>query len=207
MTREVLKTSGTRAKPQGDGERLRFVWLAIAVALGLSLASLFAWSAPEPHESDERDENTPRAPSVPPAPRAPKPQASPKPAEPAIAPSATAEAPAPQAVPVDEFGPDDHPHPITPERIAIQRELQLIGALNDALDLKDARAMRTILADYVREFPGDPNRMQRGYEVIASCLKDDDESAREAAREYYAHERASTLRRYVRRTCLEANES
>ena len=179
--------------------RLRFVWLAIAIALGLSLASLFAWSAPAP---DERDENTPPAPSAP-TPRTPKPQASPQPAEPMIEPSATAEAQVPAVPAIDEFGPDDHPHPITPERRAIQRELQLIGALNDALDLKDARAMRTLLAEYLREFPNDPNQLQSGYAVIANCFEDPSESAREAAREYYARERASILRRYVRRACLE----
>jgi hypothetical protein len=98
---------------------------------------------------------------------------------------------------------DGHPHPITPEHERIQRELQLIQQLNDALDLRDAPQMRARIADYAREYPDDPNAMREGYERVADCIEDPGERTREAGRDYYDRERASTLRRYIRRICLE----
>jgi hypothetical protein len=95
------------------------------------------------------------------------------------------------------------PHPITPEHQRIQRELGLIQALNDALDLEDAAQMRPLIAVYAREYPDDANALRAGYERITDCLEDPGGVTREAARNYYEHERASTLRRYVRRICLE----
>jgi hypothetical protein len=97
---------------------------------------------------------------------------------------------------------DGHPHPITAEHIRIRRELSLIQSMNDALDLRDAPHLRALLTDYVREYPDDPNAMGAGYTRIVDCLESPSEATREAAQRYYDQERASTLRRYVRRVCL-----
>jgi hypothetical protein len=102
---------------------------------------------------------------------------------------------------------DAHPHPITPEHQRIQQELRLVQGLNDALDLKDATGMRTLIAEYERHDPADENAMRAGYERIADCLEDPGDRTRAAARKYYDQERASTLRRYVRRVCLEPDGS
>jgi hypothetical protein len=110
---------------------------------------------------------------------------------------------APSAQPSAAADLDGHPHPITPEHERIQRELQLIQQLNDALDLRDAPQMRARIADYAREYPDDPNAMREGYERVADCIEDPGERTREAGRDYYDRERASTLRRYIRRICLE----
>jgi hypothetical protein len=96
-----------------------------------------------------------------------------------------------------------HPHPITPAHVRIAHENQLIQQLNDALDLRDAARMRPLVEEYARDFPDDPNAMVAGYQRIADCLEEPGERAREAAQTYYDRERASTLRRYVRRVCLE----
>jgi hypothetical protein len=109
--------------------------------------------------------------------------------------------PVPQSSAAPEL--EGHPHPITAEHVRIQRELQLIQQLNDALDLRDPVQMRPLLADYAREYPDDPNAMRAGYERIADCLERPGESTRAAAQGYYERERASNLRRYVRRICLE----
>lgn len=98
---------------------------------------------------------------------------------------------------------DGHPHPITAQHVKIQRELQLIQQLNDALDLRDARQLRSLIAEYSSEYPDDPNALRAGYERIADCLEVPGERTRDAGRDYYDRERASTLRRYVRRVCLE----
>jgi hypothetical protein len=99
---------------------------------------------------------------------------------------------------------DAYPHPLTPEREDIQHELRLIGALNDALDLGDATQMRKLIATYREHHPNDENKLQLGYERLADCLEQPGEASRTAAQQYYDQERASTLRRYIRRTCLES---
>jgi hypothetical protein len=98
---------------------------------------------------------------------------------------------------------DGHPHPITAEHVRIQHELQLIQQLNDALDLRDAAHMRALIAEYVQHVPDDPNALAAGYARIADCLEHPDDVTRERARDYYLRERASTLRRYVRRVCFD----
>lgn len=94
-------------------------------------------------------------------------------------------------------------HPITPERLRIQHELQLISMLNDATDLGNVAQLRTLLDVYRREHRGDPHKMQQGYGIIADCLEFPGSASREAAQRFYDTERASTLRRYIRRTCFE----
>jgi len=96
----------------------------------------------------------------------------------------------------------EHPHPITPERELIQHELQLIGALNDALDLRDAARMRTLIDSYREFHPGDAERLQEGYERLADCIELADDGSRALAQSYYLSARASPLRRFIRLLCL-----
>lgn len=105
---------------------------------------------------------------------------------------------------------DRHPHPMTPEREALQQELRLVGALQDALDLEDVPALRDLIDRYRAHVPADENKLAEGYARLADCLEVDHDarehehdSVRAAALAYYDNERASTLRRYIRRICLE----
>jgi hypothetical protein len=86
-----------------------------------------------------------------------------------------------------------------------------VGALNDALDLGDATALRTLVARYDAVQPEDPQRLAEGYERVADCLEAMTQtrpgaaraSVRANAQRYYDDAPASSLRRYVRRFCLE----
>lgn len=98
---------------------------------------------------------------------------------------------------------DRHPHPLDDARKRLADEQRLIGALNDAMDLADPKPMRPLIASYRVLMPRDENKLAEGYERIADCLEDPSAAHREAAQEYYDRERASTLRRYVRRHCFE----
>lgn len=113
----------------------------------------------------------------------------------------------PAPAPVRETESDErHPHPITLEHEALQQELRLVGALQDALDLHDVPALRALVERYRAHVPGDENKLGEGYARLADCLDDrvlDQAAARAAAASYYQNERASTLRRYIRRYCLE----
>lgn len=112
-------------------------------------------------------------------------------------------------LPVIGPSPDDrhegpaHPHPITQRHVEIQHENGLIGLLNDAMSARNGARMRELVHEYRRTHPGDPNHLQDGYEIIADCLAAPGESSRAAAEGYYAEHRASTVRRFVRRICLE----
>jgi hypothetical protein len=98
-----------------------------------------------------------------------------------------------------------HPHPHTPLHERIYRENTLFGQLNGAMDVKDVAGMRRLLAEYRNEYPEDAHFLQEGYALIADCLeRPGDEAARRAAERYWKERRASQLRRYVRRHCLES---
>ena len=119
-------------------------------------------------------------------------------------------APPPASVAPAQPSADRHPHPFTPEREALQQELRLVGALQDALDLEDVPALRTLIDRYRAHVPADENKLAEGYARLADCLEVDHDqrdnehdSVRAAALAYYDNERASTLRRYIRRICLE----
>jgi hypothetical protein len=96
-----------------------------------------------------------------------------------------------------------HPHPITSAHARIFRENHLLAALNAAMDANDVAGMRRLLEGYREEYPEDANELQEGYALIADCFDHADPSTAERAQRYYASETASTLRRYVRRHCLE----
>lgn len=87
----------------------------------------------------------------------------------------------------------------------MQHELRLVGALQDALDLSDAAELRRLVSLYRAHVPSDDNALAEGYARLADCLEAGgrDKNVRTAAAAYYARERASTLRRYIRRVCLD----
>lgn len=134
----------------------------------------------------------------------------------------------------------EHAHPISERHEHLREQQALLGALNDALDLGDAAALRTLLQRYDVVQPEDPMRLAEGYERVADCIEarpraherttgadeaaasrtvEADPGSREGARDeaarasvranaqrYYDDARASSVRRYVRRYCLEESE-
>jgi hypothetical protein len=183
------------AEPTRNRFPQRVLWIAAALAVGL--AAKLDWTSP--------DSGAPTSAST---------AAAPQPDVHALAASAHTPVQVHSAAPQRHSAPaeadlpqdselDGHPHPITSEHVRIQRELQLIQQLNDALDLRDAPQLRALIAQYAQSVPGDPNALAAGYERIADCLEHPGAQTRDRAREYYARERASTLRRYVRRVCFD----
>jgi hypothetical protein len=97
-------------------------------------------------------------------------------------------------------------HPLDDQRARLQHELQLVGALDDALDSLDTVRMRQLIEVYRSDHPAEPNGMREGYERLLECIEAPGEQARERALRYYERSRASTLRRYVRRHCFESEQ-
>jgi hypothetical protein len=109
-------------------------------------------------------------------------------------------APVPFATPEPEL---ERPHPITPEHQRIFEENNRVGAMNGAMERADVEALKRLNAAYRRDYPEDDHALQEGYELIADCLERRTPEVVAAARRFWSTRRASALRRYVRRHCLE----
>lgn len=96
-----------------------------------------------------------------------------------------------------------HPHPITPRHRRIFEENNRLGAMDGAMDQGDFAALRRMNARYREDYPEDDHDLQEGYAVIADCLEQRTPQTIEAGRRFWQTHRASTLRRHVRRHCLE----
>jgi hypothetical protein len=103
----------------------------------------------------------------------------------------------------DPLGPRMHPHPITPEHQRIDAINQTIQSLNDAMSFRDVRKMRELVGAYRSLDPDDVDQSQRGYLTIADCIEHPGEASLANAKDFYANQRHSPLRRFVRRICFE----
>lgn len=92
-------------------------------------------------------------------------------------------------------------HAITPELQRIRHENDLIRKLNDAMALGDFITLRKVLATYRETHPEDEYALQEGYELIADCLEFPGSETKARGLQYWKDNRASTLRRFVRRHC------
>lgn len=171
------------------------------------LIAAWRWFVREDDAPAEDDASAPiSGERVPPAPAAaPPPHAAAAPIANTAAASPATDAGAPAAAPSDNDAGEDalrHPHPITSAHVRIQRENNLLGALDGAMDVKDGAGMRRLLQQYRNEFPEDANDLQQGYRIIADCLEYPGPISTAAGQRYYDRERGSTLRRFVARHCL-----
>lgn len=95
------------------------------------------------------------------------------------------------------------PHPLDEAHARIASENRLLQALNDAMSFRKVKEMRELLATYRQLDPQDIEKNQLGYEVIADCIEFPSDASLTAARDFYATQRHSPLRRFVRRICFE----
>lgn len=103
----------------------------------------------------------------------------------------------------DPHEPGMHPHPITDEHRRIRAVNEVIQTLNDAMSIRDTKAMRAHVAEYRALDPNDVDRSQLGYTLIADCIDHPGEASLAAAKSFYATEGHSPLRRFIRRICFE----
>ncbi|HEY3592836.1 MAG TPA: hypothetical protein VGL13_03140, partial [Polyangiaceae bacterium] len=151
----------------------------------------------------------------------PKPVAEAEP-EPAVTPALTAapsppapriqaairaifEAGKPERTPYDQ-SPGQPSHPTTPESERIQRENAMVQAMNDAMDLADGAKLRALVREHAEEYPEDSNQLRDGYDVVADCLEHPGPASRAAGERFFENERGSTLRRFVKRYCIEPRD-
>jgi hypothetical protein len=171
-------------------------WVGLtALALVSTLAGWLLFGRADGREAEmavvvPQPEPPPAEPVAPPAP----PPAAPRPAPPPAAATPPAPAAAPEPPPS---------HPITPEHLRIQLENQFIQAMNDAMDLREGARLRKLASQYREHHFEDVDKLGEGYDIVANCLMSPGEPSRAAAQAFFERERASILRRHVKRHCLE----
>jgi hypothetical protein len=99
--------------------------------------------------------------------------------------------------------PARRPHAISAEHRRIFAENDRLAALNAALDRGDFTTLRRLNQSYRAAYPEDAHVLQLGYDVIADCLEQRTPARVDAARRFWREHKSSSLRRYVRRHCLE----
>jgi hypothetical protein len=100
------------------------------------------------------------------------------------------------------------PHPITAERLRIDEQQRLFDRVEAAVDARDFPRARALLDEHPTRFP-DPEGwpdLRDGWRTIADCLEHPGPAARARGQRYVDEERASPLRRRVRRACLEGRD-
>jgi hypothetical protein len=96
-----------------------------------------------------------------------------------------------------------HPHPITPQHLRIYAENRMIGAIEGAIDVKDAAGIRRLLEQYRHEHPEDNYDLQGGYALIADCLDQRNDATRAAAERWLDKHNGSGAKRFVVRHCID----
>lgn len=94
-------------------------------------------------------------------------------------------------------------HPIDDARRRIYRENDFNVAFMGAMNVGDYRALRTLLDEYQRAYPEDEHQLQEGYTIVADCLERLTVERQTEARAYWTNNRASIVRRFIRRHCLD----
>jgi hypothetical protein len=99
-----------------------------------------------------------------------------------------------------------HPHRITPTHQRLFAENRIANALDDATDAQDVAAMKSLLAQYRRDFPEDRWQLQDGYAVIIGCLEHPGVESRAAAERWLEVNNGSTVKRSVLRNCIQPQQ-
>ena len=116
-----------------------------------------------------------------------------------LAQAAQLAAPQPEATPRAEES-----HPITADHRRLYRDVDLLQAADEAISAQRYAEARTLLAQHHRELPGMSAIEEEGLWLLTDCAEQ--RSAQNVARvqAYYDEHSASTVRRRLRRACLEA---
>jgi hypothetical protein len=94
-------------------------------------------------------------------------------------------------------------HPIDAKRTRIYRENAFNVALMGAMNSGDHLGLRALIEEYRQSYPEDEHQLQEGYGIVADCMERLTAGRQNAARDYWRHNRASIVRRFIRRHCLD----
>jgi hypothetical protein len=101
----------------------------------------------------------------------------------------------------------DHPHPITRDHERLYRDVDLLREADDAIKAGDYERARTLLAQHHRELAGMSAVEEEGLWLLADCAEHGRAQDVERVRSFYEEHTDSTVRRRLRRACLEPAEA
>ncbi len=123
--------------------------------------------------------------------------------------SGSTPAPAPVAPPEPTQAPGAElrlrPHPITPEREATAAQHAELHAIESAIEARDFPRARQLLDEHRRRPASEIEWEDQwdGFEAVLDCIEHPGPASRQRAERFVDENRASPLRRRVRRACLE----
>jgi hypothetical protein len=86
----------------------------------------------------------------------------------------------------------------------LYRDVDLLEAARVALESSEFAKARELLRQHRLEYRETDDDMREGYDIIADCLEKPGPTTTLRARRFYDEQTHSTLRRRVRRACLES---
>jgi hypothetical protein len=100
----------------------------------------------------------------------------------------------------------DPPHPITADHRRLYRDVDLLHAADQAISEQRFAEARALLAQHHRELPGMSPIEEEGLWLLSDCAEQ--RSAQNVARvqAFYDQHTASSVRRRLRRACLEGED-
>ncbi len=101
----------------------------------------------------------------------------------------------------------DHPHPITRDHERLYRDVDLLREADDAIKAGDYDRARALLAQHHRELGGMSAVEEEGLWLLADCAEHGRAEDVERVRSFYEEHTESTVRRRLRRACLEPAEA
>lgn len=97
----------------------------------------------------------------------------------------------------------DHPHPITRDHERLYRDADLLRAADEAIKVGEYDRARALLAQHHRELVGMSAIEEEGLWLLANCAEHGRADDVERVRSFYEEHTDSTVRRRLRRACLE----
>lgn len=97
----------------------------------------------------------------------------------------------------------EHPHPITREHERLFRDVDLLHAADDAIKEGAFESARDLLARHHRELRGMSSVEEEGLLLLADCAEDPNADNLARVQSFYDEHTDSSVRRRLRRGCLE----
>jgi hypothetical protein len=115
----------------------------------------------------------------------------------------TARQEAEAAAETEPLPPTAVPHPISAEHQRLYRDVDLLDAADDAIRAQRFEEARALLAQHHRELPGMSTLEEEGLLLLTDCVEQRSPENLARVQSYYDRYSASTVRRRLRRACLE----
>lgn len=108
------------------------------------------------------------------------------------------------AQPASDETPDRTPHPLTPDHERLYRDVDLLHAADQAIEAGRFAEARALLAQHHRELPGMSVVEEEGLWLLTDCAELRSAANVSRVQAFYDQHSASTVRRRLRRACLES---